>query len=72
MHINLAMTISFRQMRLFLALADTGSVTAAARACHVTQPTASMQLREITDTVGVPRAPHRRRPRPCPNCPIDL
>ena len=54
MHINLSMTISFRQMRLFLALADTGSVTAAARACHVTQPTASMQLREITDTVGVP------------------
>ncbi len=48
------MTISFRQMRLFLALADTGSVTAAARACHVTQPTASMQLREITEAVGVP------------------
>jgi DNA-binding transcriptional LysR family regulator len=48
------MTVSFRQMRLFLALADTGSVTAAARACHVTQPTASMQLREITDAVGVP------------------
>ena len=31
-------------MRLFLALAETGSVTAAARAMHVTQPTASMQL----------------------------
>lgn len=46
--------ISVRQMRLFMALADTGSVTAAARACHVTQPTASMQLREITDAVGVP------------------
>jgi len=46
--------ISFRQIRLFLALADTGSVTAAARACHVTQPTASMQLREMTDAVGVP------------------
>jgi DNA-binding transcriptional LysR family regulator len=57
-HIKKLMTvsvpISFRQMRLFMALADTGSVTAAARACHVTQPTASMQLREITDAVGVP------------------
>ena len=41
-------------MRLFLALADTGSVSAAARATHVTQPTASMQLREVSDAVGVP------------------
>ncbi|MFM7181272.1 MAG: LysR family transcriptional regulator [Verrucomicrobiales bacterium] len=40
-------------MKLFLALADTGSVTGAARAMHVTQPTASMQLREITNTVGI-------------------
>lgn len=48
------MNITFRQLRLFLALADTGSVSAAARATHVTQPTASMQLREVTDSVGVP------------------
>lgn len=48
------MNISFRQLRLFLALADTGSVTAAARTLHVTQPTASMQLREVADAVGVP------------------
>ena len=48
------MNITFRQLRLFLALADTGSVSAAARAMHVTQPTASMQLREITSSVGVP------------------
>ena len=48
------MNITFRQLRLFLALADTGSVTAAARALHVTQPTASMQLREVADAVGVP------------------
>jgi len=48
------MNISFRQLRLFLALADTGSVTAAARALHVTQPTASMQLREVAAAVGVP------------------
>lgn len=48
------MNITFRQLRLFLALADTGSVSRAAQACHVTQPTASMQLREITESVGVP------------------
>lgn len=48
------MHVTFRQLRLFLALADTGSVSAAARAMHVTQPTASMQLREVADAVGVP------------------
>ena len=48
------MNITFRQLRLFLALADTGSVSAAARVLHVTQPTASMQLREITESVGLP------------------
>ena len=48
------MPITFRQLHLFLALAETGSVTGAARALHVTQPTASMQLREITESVGLP------------------
>jgi DNA-binding transcriptional LysR family regulator len=48
------MNITFRQLRLFLALVDTGSVSAAARKVHVTQPTASMQLKEITDAVGLP------------------
>ena len=46
--------ITFKQMRLFLALASTGSVSGAARVTNVTQPTASMQLRDITETVGVP------------------
>ncbi len=48
------MNLTFRQLRLFLALADTGSVSAAARLMHVTQPTASMQLKEITQAVGMP------------------
>lgn len=48
------MNITFRQLRLFLALAETGSVSRAAHECHVTQPTASMQLKEISDSVGVP------------------
>lgn len=48
------MNITFRQLRLFLALADTGSVSAAARQLHITQPSASDQLKEITNTVGLP------------------
>lgn len=48
------MHATFRQLRLLLALADTGSVSAAARAMHVTQPTASMQLRELSGSVGLP------------------
>ena len=48
------MNITFRQLRLFLALAETGGVSAAARRVHVTQPTASMQLKEMTDAVGIP------------------
>lgn len=48
------MNATFRQLRLFLALADTGSVGGAARAMHVTQPTASMQLRELSASVGLP------------------
>ncbi|APW43441.1 LysR family transcriptional regulator [Rhodoferax saidenbachensis] len=48
------MHISFRQLRLVLALAETGSVSAAARVMHVTQPTASMQLKEVADILGMP------------------
>ncbi len=48
------MNATFRQLRLFLALAETGSVSAAARLMHVTQPTASMQLKEIASSVGLP------------------
>ncbi len=48
------MNVTFRQLRLFLALADTGSVSAAAKVMHVTQPTASMQLKEVTQSVGLP------------------
>lgn len=47
------MNITFRQLRLFLALVESGSVSAAARAMHVTQPTASMQLKEMSQSVGL-------------------
>ena len=48
------MNITFRQLKLFVALADTHSVSQAAKVMNVTQPTASMQLKEITQAVGVP------------------
>ena len=48
------MNATFRQLRLFLALAECGSITGAAKACHVTQPTVSMQLRELADAGGLP------------------
>jgi LysR family transcriptional regulator, low CO2-responsive transcriptional regulator len=48
------MNITFRQLRLFLALAESGSVSGAAKLMHVTQPTASMQLKDITESVGLP------------------
>ena len=48
------MNVTFRQLKLFLALAETGSVSAAAQRMHVTQPTASMQLKDVADAVGLP------------------
>lgn len=51
---QITMHATFRQLRLLVALADTGSITGAARACHVTQPTVSMQIRELADAVGMP------------------
>jgi DNA-binding transcriptional LysR family regulator len=48
------MNASFRQLKLFRALVETGSVTAAARLMHVTQPTASMQLKELSNAIGLP------------------
>ena len=48
------MHITFRQMKLFLAFAETKSVTASAKQMHVSQPTASMQLKEITHAIGLP------------------
>lgn len=48
------MNATFRQLQIFLSLAEHRSVTQAARACHITQPTASMQLKELSNTIGLP------------------
>jgi DNA-binding transcriptional LysR family regulator len=44
------MHTTLRQLQLFAALAEHGT----AKACHVTQPTVSMQLKDLTDAVGLP------------------
>lgn len=48
------MHATLRQLQLFTALAEHGTVSAAARACHVTQPTVSMQLKDLAAAVGLP------------------
>ena len=48
------MNVTFRQLRLFSYLAKTLSVSQAARMMHITQPTASMQLKEMTENIGLP------------------
>ncbi len=48
------MHVTFRQLKLFLAVAEQRSITAAGRACHVTQPTVSMQLKELSESIGLP------------------
>jgi len=48
------MNITFKQLRLFLALEQTESVTKASRMMHISQPTASMQLKEMTEKIGSP------------------
>ena len=48
------MHLTFRQLQLFKIFSETYSVTATAKKMHVTQPTASMQLKELTISVGLP------------------
>lgn len=45
--------LSFRQLQYLVALADHLHFGRAARACHVTQPALSEQLRQLEDALGV-------------------
>jgi DNA-binding transcriptional LysR family regulator len=51
--------LSFRLLQVYLHVVQTGSVSAAARALHLTQPTVSLQLKKLTETVGEPLLEHR-------------
>lgn len=45
---------TFRQLEIFEAIARLGSFTRAAEELYLTQPTVSMQMKKLTDTVGAP------------------
>jgi len=45
---------TFRQLEVFEAIARLGSFTRAAEELYLTQPTVSMQIKKLTDTVGLP------------------
>jgi LysR family transcriptional regulator, low CO2-responsive transcriptional regulator len=48
------MHVTFRQLKVFAAVASNLSFTRAAAALHLTQPTVSMQIKELSATVGLP------------------
>lgn len=45
--------MNLRDLRYLVALADSGNFARAARACHVSQPTLSMQIKKLEDELGV-------------------
>jgi DNA-binding transcriptional LysR family regulator len=54
--------MEIRQLRAFVAIAETGTFTAAAQRVHVTQAAISMQIRQLENELGVKlflRAPRR-------------
>jgi DNA-binding transcriptional LysR family regulator len=53
--------LSFRLLQVYLQVVQTGSVSAAARVLHLTQPTVSLQLKKLTDIVGEPLLEHREQ-----------
>ncbi len=51
---NLIRHISLRQMQIFEAVVRLGGYTRAAEDLHLTQPTVSMQVKKLSETVGYP------------------
>ena len=45
---------TLRQLEILLAVYQQGSITAASNILHLTQPTVSMQLKKLSDDVGMP------------------
>jgi LysR family hydrogen peroxide-inducible transcriptional activator len=54
-------SITFRQLRFLVALAEELNFSRAAEACHVSQPTLSTGLKELEEALGVQLAERSRR-----------
>jgi DNA-binding transcriptional LysR family regulator len=52
--VNLRRHMSLRQLEVFEAIARLGSFTRAAQALYLTQPTVSMQIKKLSDAIGMP------------------
>ena len=53
--------MEFRQLEIFVAVVDAGSLTAAAARCHLSQPAVTQQIHALEENVGEPLLV--RRPR---------
>ena len=54
---------TLRQLEILLAVEETGSIGAAARKLHLTQPTVSMQMKKLADAIDMPLLELRGRRR---------
>lgn len=46
--------LSFRLLQIYVQVVRSGSISAAARAMHLTQPTVSLQMKRLAEAVGAP------------------
>ncbi|BAO44569.1 LysR family transcriptional regulator [Thiolapillus brandeum] len=51
---SLARTTTLRQLQILVAVARFGGYTRAAEALHLTQPTVSMQVKKLSESIGLP------------------
>ncbi|QFU77211.1 LysR family transcriptional regulator [Halioglobus maricola] len=51
---HLAKQVTMRQLEIFLTVAELGGVVQAAEKLHLSQPSVSIQLRKLTETLGLP------------------
>ena len=52
--IRMMKNTTFRQLQVFESISRNGTFTAAAKELFLTQPTLSMQMKKLTDTIGIP------------------
>ncbi|WP_214000794.1 LysR family transcriptional regulator [Arsukibacterium sp.] len=53
--------LSFRLLQVYIRVVQLGSISAAARALHLTQPTVSLQLKKLAEVVNEPLLQHSNR-----------